>query len=147
MNAKDIAKAFVGLARLNTQYIQQKTAILKLVDLLEVNSQDISAQGICNIIWSLGCMQAVYSDFHPSVHSRVLFVVNDRASDVSPQGLSTFLWGLQKMEMTWSLIPAPSQSMLLAIASRVCLKMDPHSAGITLYSLGNFYEIYFFYGF
>ena len=59
----------------------------------------MNAQGLSNVIWSLGTMGARYSDLPAPLSLRLAAQICERAVDFTDQGFANILWGMHKMQV------------------------------------------------
>ena len=132
LSSKDVCKSFVGLARMRCEADPQ------LLDYIDVYLYETSAQGLSNLIWSLGEMRYTYADMSLGIRNKLLFGLQDKAADFTDQGFSSLMYGLANMDVKWEddFLSTATKSALFSILSRLSLKMSSHASGVTLYSLG-----------
>lgn len=123
-SAVHVAKTFVGLARMQAEWSDKVLPLSALYALLEASSPNLAAQGVSNVMWSLGAMHArVYllplATTIPLMRSLVR--VSVRLTD---QGIANSLWGLARMDSSWTELPLHVRSKLCSAVCRVSVRMS-----------------------
>ena len=80
------------------QNVNMNICIEKLYPLLIEYIDDMSAQSISNVIWSLGKMNVTYNRLPPILSKKFLHHMVNKAIDLNDQGLANIIWGMYKMK-------------------------------------------------
>eukprot|EP01038_Epipyxis_sp_PR26KG_P005584 gene5584-7709_t len=136
--ARTTAKLFVGLSRMNVQHIDLSASqvILPLFQILDNSLPKMNAQGMANVIYSMGKMNIKMSDIPIKIKNRLLQQMVITSPQVNDQALSNIMIGLNRMDCTWQELPLANRQSILSIHNQVCFKMSPQSISNILYSFG-----------
>ena len=131
-SAVQISKAFVGLARMQARWSSPNLPSPSLVLLCEKAVGDLESQGLANVMWSLGTMEAPIGAFPLRLKLGFLSTLRRVSSDFTDQGISSTLWGLSKLQTSWDELPMNSRSVICSVICRLCCRMSGCSKDIFL---------------
>ena len=123
-SAVQISKAFVGLARIEARWSSSSLPSPSLVLLCEGVVGDLESQGLANVIWSLGVMEAPINAFPLRLKLDFLHSLLRVSRDFTDQGISSTLWGLSKLHARWDDLPMSTRSVVCSAICRLCVRMS-----------------------
>lgn len=123
-SAVQISKAFVGLARMEARWSSPSLPSPSLVLLCEEAVEDLGSQGLANVMWSLGVMEAPLTAFPLRLKLGFLDTLRRVSRDFTDQGISSTLWGLSKLHTRWDELPLNTRSVICSAICRLCVRMS-----------------------
>lgn len=96
-----LSKTFVGLAYTKSPWTSLPT--YQLISLLELKVSYFEAQGVANIIWSLGKMNANHNYFPLNLRLSFLQRLRQVSRQLTDQGISNVVYGLAKVDSSWKM--------------------------------------------
>lgn len=124
VSAIQLSKAFVGLARMDAHWSSSNFPSTSLLLLLEEGLGEMGSQGLANVMWSLGVLEAPKNAFPLNLKLTFLNTFQRVSRDLTDQGISSTLWGLSKLHTRWNELPMSLRSTICSVICRTCGRMS-----------------------